>query len=534
MSGHDPLGHRVCTKETPHDTSSLPAAGSPYVSQFILGPSFVEKLAGWQCIPIAGQLKLTLHPALACTQITNGGRQLTLIGHILDPQAPDASNADILHGLVRQFTNREALIAATHRFGGRWLLIAGTTGELFVFHDAIGLRQAFYTDPAEHGAVWAMSQPGLASEVLSLTPDELASDYMDTETFRRTFESRFPAAASTFKGLHHLLPNHWLDLGTGRSHRYWPSKPLEILTPEAAIERLCTLLSGLIRAAAARFDLALALTAGIDSRLVLAAAKDVVDDLSIMTVRQGKMPDRHVDLEIPARLLKRLGLQHEIVRASSTMSPEFSLQFKRNVYLAHDHYGHDAEAILNHFGRTKAVLVGSAAEVGRCAFRSKLPHADYVRFTPELLAWLEYGSTHPFLVGHFKAWLEDAGQQDYVKLLDLFEWEQDYGNWLAMTQLEFDIAWRDIFTPYNCRDVLATLLGVHERYRQRPQNLLFRHAIQRAWPELLSEPINSYRTHGRLRIRLNQLKAFVRALIRYRRFRLEQGQRAATDLHSPP
>ena len=156
-------------------------------------------------------------------------------------------------------------------------------------------------------------------EMLSLTPDEKALDYLDTQTFRRTFEARLPAAASTFKELKHLLPNHWLNLNTGKSTRFWPSAPLESLTPETAIDRVCTLMSGQILAAAARFDLALSLTAGFDSRLMLATAREVADRLCIMTLRQGRMPDHFPDIEIPARLLKLLGLPHEVVYATSTM-----------------------------------------------------------------------------------------------------------------------------------------------------------------------------------------------------------------------
>lgn len=517
MPGININEHLVRSQEDQGSAPTFPPGSDRYFNQFILGPAFAEQLTDWQRITVGKGLKLTAHPDLACTQATDGGRELTLIGHILDPFAPDATNDEIVRALLEHFTSRSDLIAATDRFGGRWLLVATSAEGSFIFHDALGLRQAFYTDPIVTGTVWVMSQAGIASEMLSLTPDEQALDYLDTETFRRTFESRFPAAATTFKDLKHLLPNHWLDLGTGKSRRYWPSAPLKARSPEEAIDRVCALMAGQIRAASARFDLVLSLTAGFDSRLVLATARRMVDRICIMTLRQGRMPDHFPDLEIPGRLLKRLGLPHEVVHASSTMSPEFSMQFKRNVYLAHDHYGHDAEAILKHFGRTKAVLTGSGAEVGRRAFRRKLPHADHVRFTPELLAWLEYGSMHPFLVEHFRDWLADASQQNYIKLLDLFEWEQDYGNWLAMTQLEFDLAWREVFTPYNCREVLATLLGVDERYRKAPDYLLFRRAIQRTWPELLSEPINPHRTIGRLALCVSNIKA----LVKYWRFRHE-------------
>lgn len=518
MFGINLNAHLARSRDIQAGARLQPPGSQLYLNQFILGPTLADQLSDWQRISVGRGLKLTAHPELACTQLKDGDRELTLIGHLLDPLAPEATNDDIVRALLHRFTSRDALITETDRFGGRWLLVATNAEESFLFHDALGLRQAFYTDPVVTGGVWVMSQAGIASEMLSLTPDEKALDYLDTQTFRRTFEARLPAAASTFKELKHLLPNHWLNLNTGKSTRFWPSAPLESLTPETAIDRVCTLMSGQILAAAARFDLALSLTAGFDSRLMLATAREVADRLCIMTLRQGRMPDHFPDIEIPARLLKLLGLPHEVVYATSTMTPEFSLRFKRNVYLAHDHYGHDAEAILNHFGRTKAVLTGSGAEVGRCAFRRTLPIADHVPFTPELLAWLEYGSTHPFLVEHFREWLADAGQQNYVKLLDLLEWEQDYGNWLAMTQLEFDIAWREIFTPYNCRQLFATLLGVDERYRKDPDYILFQRAIQKAWPELLSEPINPHRTIGRLALWISNSKA----LVKYWRFRYEQ------------
>jgi hypothetical protein len=491
----------------------------PYVSQFLLGPSHAEHLENWQRREILGSaLKLTLHPALNCIQISAGPRQLTLVGHMLDPRSPEATNEDILRALLAQFSDRERLIQATARLGGRWLVIAATETEQFLFHDALGLRQVFYTDPARVGALWAASQPGLVNDMVPLTPDPLALDYMDTHTFRYSWEYRWPGAASTFDALAHLLPNHWLDLGSGRAERYWPTSPLQAYSPEDAIDRLHRLLSGQIDALTRRFDLALSITAGFDSRVVLGAARQFVDRLCVMTLRQGRLPDGHSDITVPARLLERLGIRHQVVRATSTMTPEFSLAYKRNVYWAHDHYGHDAEAILKCFDRRYATITGSGAEVARCPFRVKLPHADQVRLTPHTLAWLEYGSTHPFLTAHFEAWLDDASRQHFVKLLDLFEWEQDYGNWLAMVQLEFDVAWREIFTPYNCRELFETLLGVDESFRQPRDPALWRMYLKRVWPDLLSEPINPHRAIGRL----EETVADMKAVRRYWRFSREQ------------
>lgn len=521
MTGTDSPSQIVCPSSI---GESAPAHTRlfPYVSQFLLGPRYAAHLGDWPRVTVAGRFTLSRHPLLACTQLAAGDRELTAIGHLLDPHAPDAGNDDILRSLLARFHDRDGLLEATADYGGRWLLIARQREAVFLFHDALGLRQVFYTDPGETGELWAMSQPGLAAGMLGLAHDEQALDYIDTQTYRRTNEARWPGTASTFIGLRHLPPNHWLDLRTGASHRYWPSCPLERLTLDAALDRLLVLVPGLVRAAAKRFDLALSLTAGIDSRLVFAAARGVVDRARVCTVRQGRLPDGHPDIEVPARLLARLGLPHDVIRATSSMTADFSLQYKRNVYRAHDHYGHDAEAILGHYGRTRAVITGSGAEVGRRPFRAKLPHADLVRLTPATLAWLEYGSTHPFLVKHFAEWLDGAGRQNHVKLLDLFEWEQDFGNWLAMTQLEFDVAWREIITPYNCRTVLATLLGTDERYRRRDAFLWYAF-IRRAWPALLSEPVNPQKR----RSRAIQAAAAVKAIGSHWLFTRRQARQAA-------
>lgn len=475
----------------------------PYVSQFLLGPVHAEHLLDWRRISVTDRLKLTLHPALCCTQVRDGERELTLLGELLDPLTPEATNADILRTLLAH-RSRTGLLEASTRYGGRWLLIAAYGDETFLFHDALGLRQAFYTDPTNTRELWVMSQPGVALGMLPLTPDAQALAYADTQTFRCTHEYRWPAAASPFKELKHLLPNHWLDLATGRCRRYWPSAPLEPSSVDAAVERLMVLLPGLVRAAVMRYDVALSLTAGIDSRMVLAAARGVIDRIRIMSLRQGRQPDHHPDIEIPARLLGRLGLTHDVVRAQASMSPEFALQFKRNVHQAHDHYGHDAEALLRHYGRNYVAYTGSGAEVARCSFHDKMPYTARTRLAPETLAWLEYGSTHPFLVAQFAEWQRGA-EQPHIPLLDLFEWEQD-STWLAMVQLEFDVAWRDIFTPYNCRAVLSTLLSVPERYRSGDSHLC-RTFIERTWPALLKEPINPHKRLGRIKRTWSDLKA---------------------------
>ena len=64
--------------------------------------------------------------------------------------------------------------------------------------------------------------------------------------------------------------------------------------------------------------------------------------------------------------------------------------------------------------------------------------------------------------------------------------------------MEFDIAWRDIFTPFNCRELLVCLLSVDERYRSAPDYTVFKLLIEKMWPELMNEPINPQGSHKKL------------------------------------
>lgn len=97
-------------------------------------------------------------------------------------------------------------------------------------------------------------------------------------------------------------------------------------------------------------------------------------------------------------------------------------------------------------------------------YRISLEKSDSMRSITSAI----YGKNQ-FAIKHFENWLLGLGGIYNFDVLDLFEWEQGHGTWLAMCQLEFDIAWKDIFTPFNCRSLLITMLSVKEKYRMPPK-----------------------------------------------------------------
>jgi hypothetical protein len=341
--------------------------------------------------------------------------------------------------------------------------------------------------------LWCASQPKIIAELLNLQMDKDAIDFINSYEFRKNKEFRLPGYSSPYREIRHMLPNHYLNPATGECHRYWPNKKLDELPFNEALEKISVTLQKLMRALSNRFDLVLSITAGWDSRLVLASSKEISNKVAYMTVRQIAMSEDHPDIRIPSLLLSKLGLKHDIVKSTYIMKDEFITIFKKNVPLAHYIYVPDAHAIFNYYSQDKVVVTGGASEIGRWSVREGLKKSRKEEVTAQDLSMLQKMGKNHFAINCFDSWLSRLGEIHNVHILDLFDWEQGHGNWLAMCQLEFDIAWKDIFTPFNCRNLLISMLSTEEKYRKPPRYLLFEKLILNLWPEVLSIPINPHK-----------------------------------------
>jgi len=464
-----------------------------YRNQFVLGPSFVEELTSWKRIKVNGSIHLTIHPDLNAYQAIYENKSITLLGFILDPDNPQASDSDIINDLIHELFSCDTFIERTYRFGGRWILIVNDGKEIRLFNDAAGLRQVFYTDTLQTKDLWCASQPRIVAEMLHLQLDKDAVDFIDSFEFRKNQEFRLPCYSSPYKEIKHLLPNHSLNLKTGLCQRYWPDKPLQNIPFNESLEKISGTLQALLKSALNRFDLALSITAGWDSRLVLASSKEISNKVSYMTVRQISMPEGHADIRIPSMLFSKLGLKYDIVKSSYIINDEFIKVFKKNTSLAHYIYAPDAQAILEYNGQKKVAVTGSVSEIGRWSVRENLKKSRKEEVTAQDLSMLQKMGKNQFAINCFENWLSGVGELHNVHILDLFDWEQGHGTWLAMCQLEFDIAWKDLFTPFNCRNLLINMLSVKEKYRKPPKYLLYEKLILNLWPEVLSVPINPHK-----------------------------------------
>jgi hypothetical protein len=484
--------------------------------QFVLGPRFVEERTAWQRLRVRDTLYLTVHPDLNTCQVADGARSVTLLGYVLDPDHPQADDRDILHGLLRELDAQgglDHLIERTFTLGGRWILIVDDGSAVRLLNDPMGLRQVFYTNDLVDD-LWCASQPGILAEILKLEmAEDAVNEFIHSDVYRNWNEVLWPGDRSPYREIAHLLPNQYLDLRAGSRRRYWPDRDLGRLSLEEGAEKNSELLRRLIESASNRFDLAFTVTAGWDSRLLLAASRQISHKVYYFSLLRR---ENDPDVVVPSRLLPKLGLRHHVVEYPSRMDDEFERIYRRNVTEAHSFWGTMAQGLFRHYPQDRVCVKGNASEIARVRFRA--PAGEAV--TAERLAMFSSFTfsremcENPYVVRAWQQWLSELGNTHNVHILDLFYWDHWAGNFAGMAQAEWDIV-QEVFTPYNCRSLLMNMLSVDEQYRDHDEPILYKEMVKKLWPEVLSEPVNPPRRRSvkeRVRRAARQVRRWGRAV----------------------
>lgn len=455
--------------------------------QFVLSDQAHIPFEGWvTCTTISSHLHH--HPGLPVSQIRTKDAAITLVGYSIDPQDPELQDAALLGDLFQFLPNKEDVIRRAQTMAGRWVLIVETADYSIALHDACALRSLFYSDKA-CGVSFCASEASTAAKIWPLEMDpEAVEGFWNTAFARFNPEYWWPGDATQFKGVHALLPNHYLDLRSREAVRYGLGKAVGQLSVRDSAELAAESLSGLIRGAGMRFELALAVTAGWDSRALLAACKAASITPHCYTLQFRTMSAKSQDIAVPARLLAKMRWSHQVIDCAKQPTPEFLSVYKSSVDPAHNEACQLAFGLWNEFPRQKVTLSGHCSEIARTAYY--LP--GETELSPNDCARLTEMDPTPFVLDHFDRWLQgarEARRSSGVGLPDLFYWEQRVGRWAANGQSQWDLV-HERFTPFNCRPLLLTLLAAPEKSRTIPEYRLYHRMIANLSASVLSEPVN--------------------------------------------
>lgn len=468
--------------------------------QFLITPVPCHSLAHWQH-QMHAHYHIYAHPDLMIEhlQAEDNHMRTTLLGYMIDPYNPDHSNSDVLQRLVATAHNLDDVPNFLYDIAGRFVLIVTFNSETFVFHDPCGLRTFYYT--RQKGAFYAGSQPEILKLVIPVQEGDRFHSFLQSDYKKNHIEYWIPGGLSLFEDIHHLIPNHYLNISSTTQVRYWPVRTLLIQEPGEAVIKAGELIRKLLEAGNKRFPLAVTVTAGLDSRVLLSGCKSIAGDSYFYTLKYRHLNSRSDDLRIPRSILSSLGYPHHVIDCLRAPDSEFSQIYERNVPVSHADWARIAFGMHGVFPQHGVATKGSALEIMRFAYHievKRLPITSSQDIIDSEPGWADF----PFICQEVSNWYDKAlpiCEKYKLDILDLFYWEHRIGSWQGRSQLEWDIV-QETYCPFGHRGLIELVLGVQPEYRSElythpqypgePSFPFFTEICRYLWPEVMQQQVN--------------------------------------------
>lgn len=361
--------------------------------------------------------------------------------------------------------------------GGRFLWCAVLNGQQRIYLDSSALVPCVY-DPDLRMA------GSTAHALLDDAGYEARFDQARYEHFDVARAGWFPAGLTAHRGVERLLPNHYLDLQDWQAKRHWPVEFDVPDTPQAIVAKLIEQVQAQFKALiAGDKTVVLTLTAGRDTRILLACARPFLDQIRFATV-VGE--DQHaVDTVMARKIAAEYDLDFiELPRTRATQEAH-DIYIRRGAHCVGDanawYFPSVAPIAQDH------VLVGGAGgEIGR-AFYWRGSDRPETELTVSGLTGRMGFAQHPELTMRLEHWLNSLGTSDMLRQLDLAYVEQRMGPWGAAQFCNDPTIVR--IPLFVTRRITELLLSLPPEWKRN--ETLADEVMRQAWPELARYKFNT-------------------------------------------
>ncbi len=431
-------------------------------------------------------LNVYSHPSLNITKANHGAVEVLILGYILDPLKPKRTDEEVALDLVEPPNTKESILKKTQLLSGRFVLIFKNDVDFILLGDTLSLRKVYYGFIGEDTILTSSIKMFLDLYGNELQISYLKEQYINTREFKKD-DSKWFGHESLDDRLNNLLPNHFLDIAKQKVQR----RPIyhELINEKDTLEYAAEVLKGSIQAINRRFHVLQALTAGWDSRVLLAASKEIKDDILYFIFDQSSPNERHPDIWVPRNLSAKLGFNFLAIKPGR-LKEEFLSKYRReHVYPKVQKNTKEIQHLFYNYSNLNAIRIcGFGGEIVRC----RLGYTDRQIDVHMLRYFSGYSGKSEYVNQAIDSWLDDAREYSRINnipLLDLFFWEQITGNWGTLYSFEQDIAIEE-FCPYLNSNLLLSIMKIDPSKRSFMKSSFLRDLIEFLWAEVLSEPIN--------------------------------------------
>lgn len=458
-------------------------AAIPYSNQYLLSTQEITlSIKGWQSIVLTNA---NLHhaPNLAVFQDEKDGRKITLLGfaiHVLHPEWDEQV-------IVEQFPAEEgAILDYLDMLCGIHLVIVEHDNETKLYNDAAGVMKMFaYT---QDGTVqFVASDPKLISEATPLEKDnnKEALEFYSSDFFTKNCIRL--GDLTQFQHIKQVLPNHSISLQSGTFDRYFPRKSKMEISVSDALNNVHTYFTNVLNTANRKYDLKCSMTAGWDSRMVLAMTKGLHQHIDYYTFWLPSFNEKHEDVKIPKGIAKELNLKHEFIPKDIQLSKDELTNLQNSFsMMEYENINTYLGGFPKYIGENNALLVGTVSEICK-NYYDNVQITDGVSF-----AKAAHFPIIPYSIAYFGKKLEELQQleNEYgYDLRDIAHWEQDITNFAAK-RTQYLYSFVRTFSPFNARIILQTILSIPREMRDKQQHEFYRLYLEQFYPELLKFPVN--------------------------------------------
>jgi hypothetical protein len=456
-------------------TGSLPKYALD--GQFVLtqDPAFIP--VGWR-VRQKDAWMLATHASLPVAEahLANGAWIGWLIGYPIDPDQGLCPPGVVFPAEAAE--DGDALEATLYRMGGRYAGIFFTPAYARLYLDAGGTLPVVYSSIKPVVA----STPSLIDDSDHAWDEELIGDLGMPGS-----GLWYPSGLTPRHHVARLLPNHLLDLASLQPARHWPPGP-EFLVSGGSKEHVATIAGALrqnIAAVARSYPLHLSLTAGRDSRMLLACAREHTANIRFFTFTTYR---ETADSHIARAIAKAIGLDLALVGVERADEAQLAEWLDRtgccvsgDIWKTHP--------TLQRLDGNRALLPGAAGEVGR-AYYWRATDTPATRLDARDLLRRCDLPTSEEIVRSTAAWLDGLAEYNVFTVLDLLYIEQRLGCWSSLQQHGSDHMFVCQLIPFAQRDIFHAMLSLPVEYRRRQQLAVDICAL--GWPELLNFPFNDF------------------------------------------
>ena len=445
-----------------------------------------NKLKSWKESNLFDEYNLYTHPDLNVIDIRIDDKRAILLGFFVDPDHINYSDYNILKTMLEKSNNFSDFQKKSLSLTGRWILIFLSDREKKIFSDPATSRHIYYSTGSE---MIIASNPNTINFYVN-HPKNDDPEYLEytSSKFYNINEGEWYLDLTGYKDIFKLLPNHYYDMDSNKSQRYWID--VNYNNYNNTIDRVRDLLVNSFKAIDKRdYYKILSLTSGFDSRVIYAASSyagiDTKYFLSTMNILKANNPD----LAIAKKILNDDNKKLIILDKLDPLTDEFTYYYKKNIADSQIlPKTLTAQYLLEspNFPDNTLYITGNNSAVFKDYYEKREASSgkEIAKLTGMPKKYTIFDESFDKRIQENESLINEAK----INMMDLFYWEHRLANFGVKYVANQDIA-VDEFSAFNNREIFVLLMKA--KYENKiDHNVIFKDIINKLDPKLMTYPIN--------------------------------------------